>query len=379
MDTISPNIAASLADEVYGVTDNFSLSIFLDRDEFNSERENTAHLHADVGSRLIQVSDGFGICARGAGDYKNDVFIIFRGTTSRNYGADWLTDAYCGVNISETGTLVHAGFNQVFASMLSDISNFLGQQQGIQQVHCIGHSLGGAVANLAASWVKNALGTPVSLYTFGAPRVGWGNSGFARNLTDKLEDSIYRVHHRTDPVTMVPVYPFCHAPTSGKSYYINFCGLVINPSAHKMANYITSVSEIKWSKLQQSMPSFTQNIRNWLDSDFTENINSSMFWEKLNNALAYVIQNTLSAAQVTVTAGFTVIDYLTMVLHKGINIVTEGVNDALLLIQKIMRALGMKIAETAQELTQQMIKLVLTRLLSKLYNEARRALKDLAD
>jgi uncharacterized protein YpuA (DUF1002 family) len=146
-----------------------------------------------------------------------------------------------------------------------------------------------------------------------------------------------------------------------------------------MSNYIMSVSEIKWSQLQQSMPSFTQSIRNWLDSDFTENINSSTFWEKLNNALAYVIQNTLSAAQVTVTAGFTVIDYLTMVLHKGINIVTEGVNDALLLIQKIMRALGMKIAETAQELTQQMIKLVLTRLLSKLYNEARRALKDLAD
>ena len=379
MDTISPNVAASLADEVYGVIDNFSLSTFLGREEFNSERENTAHLHADVGSRLIQVSDGFGICARGAGDYKNDAFIIFRGTTSRNYGADWLTDAYCGVNISETGTLVHAGFNQVFASMLSDISNFLGQQQGIQQVHCIGHSLGGAVANLAADWVKNSLGKPVSLYTFGAPRVGWGNTGFARSLTEKLRDSIYRVHHRTDPVAMVPVYPFCHAPTSGKSYYINFGGLVINPSAHKMSNYIMSVSEIKWSQLQQSMPSFTQSIRNWLDSDFTENINSSTFWEKLNNALAYVIQNTLSAAQVTVTAGFTVIDYLTMVLHKGINIVTEGVNDALLLIQKIMRALGMKIAETAQELTQQMIKLVLTRLLSKLYNEARRALKDLAD
>ncbi|WP_417553500.1 lipase family protein [Marinomonas fungiae] len=379
MDTISPNVAASLADEVYGVIDNFSLSTFLGREEFSSERENTAHLHADVGSRLIQVSDGFGVCARGAGNYKDDAFIIFRGTTSRNYGADWLTDTYCGVNISEGGTLVHAGFNQVFASMLSDISSFFGRQQGIQQVHCIGHSLGGAIANLAADWIKNALGKPVSLYTFGAPRVGWGNSGFARSLTEKLGDRIYRVHHRTDPVTMVPVYPFCHAPTSGQSYYINFGGLVINPSAHKMANYITSVSEIKWSKLQQSMPGFTQSIRSWLDSDFNENINSSIFWEKLNNALAYVIQKTLSVAQVTATAGFTVIDYLTMVLHKGISMVTEGVNDALLLIQKIMRALGMKVAETAQELTQQMIKLVLTRLLSKLYNEARRALKDLTD
>ncbi|CUB06426.1 hypothetical protein [Marinomonas fungiae] len=70
MDTISPNVAASLADEVYGVIDNFSLSTFLGREEFSSERENTAHLHADVGSRLIQVSDGFGVCARGAGNYK---------------------------------------------------------------------------------------------------------------------------------------------------------------------------------------------------------------------------------------------------------------------------------------------------------------------
>ncbi|WP_067223749.1 hypothetical protein [Marinomonas gallaica] len=77
MDTISPNIAASLADEVYGVTDNFSLATFIGRDEFNSECENTVHLHADVGSRLIQVSDGVDTCARGAGDYENDPLLSF--------------------------------------------------------------------------------------------------------------------------------------------------------------------------------------------------------------------------------------------------------------------------------------------------------------
>src|SRR5690625_5942183 len=85
------------------------------------------------------------------------------------------------------------------------------------KVHCIGHSLGGAVATLAADCVARNRPNPVRLCTFGAPRVG-GNF-FARSCTNLVgEENIMRVFHTTDPVPMMPIFPYTHAPTRGPAY-----------------------------------------------------------------------------------------------------------------------------------------------------------------
>src|SRR5690625_5856226 len=83
--------------------------------------------------------------------------------------------------------------------MLPAIREFLAKHgSATGTVHCIGHSLGGAIANLAADWIKKTRGGAVRLYTFGAPRVG--TSWFARSMGGRVQEKyIHRVYHKTDP------------------------------------------------------------------------------------------------------------------------------------------------------------------------------------
>ncbi|MEJ2743634.1 MAG: lipase family protein, partial [Gammaproteobacteria bacterium] len=215
---------------------------FLLRSEFSQKITNNKILTAEIGSRLINTRDAFGVCARGAEQYANDIFFIFRGTTGGHYGADIVTDLRMGLTICSSGSFVHSGFNQTFSSMIPDLACFMASQRQVRTIHCIGHSLGGAVATLAADWASEHYNAAIKLYTFGAPRVGFGITGFASKLTTKLSvNNIYRVYHDTDPVPMVPVFPYVHAPTKGMDYCLHYGGLVIHPPAHFMDGYVQSV------------------------------------------------------------------------------------------------------------------------------------------
>ena len=81
-------------------------------------------MKASVGSRLINTRDTFGVCAKGTGDYKDDVFLIFRGSTLANYGADWVSNARIGLEIGVSGKPVHIGFNHIFKSMIEQLETF---------------------------------------------------------------------------------------------------------------------------------------------------------------------------------------------------------------------------------------------------------------
>lgn len=63
-----------------------------------------------------------------------------------------------------------------------------------------GHSLGGAVATVAAAKARK-LGYAADLYVYGSPRIG--NEAFARFVTDQPGRN-YRVTHTTDPVPRIP-------------------------------------------------------------------------------------------------------------------------------------------------------------------------------
>lgn len=63
-----------------------------------------------------------------------------------------------------------------------------------------GHSLGGAVATIAAASLR-AAGLPCDLYTYGSPRVG--NAAFAQFVTDQA-GAEFRVTHTDDPVPRLP-------------------------------------------------------------------------------------------------------------------------------------------------------------------------------
>lgn len=81
--------------------------------------------------------------------------------------------------------------------------------RGAREVFVTGHSLGGAMATLAALDLHFEIRRPVFLLTTGAPRAG--NAAFASLVERRLRDPVRVVHH-LDPIPRVPSGPdFRHA------------------------------------------------------------------------------------------------------------------------------------------------------------------------
>ena len=387
MSIVSPYMAASLARDVYDIqdADGDGLEALLIRHtELSQKPTKNKVIKAEVGLRLINTRDNFCLCVRGANEYKNDIFMIFRGTTPKHFGADFFTDARMGAERSFGNELVHIGFNHAFSSLRMELQAFIDQYSAqVERIHCIGHSLGGAVATLAASWAKKQTGKAVRLYTFGAPKVGFLDA-FSINLTKNIgHKNIHRVYHNSDPVPMVPLYPFTHAPLPGYGHYINYSSQFITPSAHLMRNYVESVKDKGWLKLSVSPPVSTheQAVEQWLQQEVPINPLNPQTWEWINAGLAYVIRNVLLGAaallQSTFTVGFTLADKIAWLLYQGISLAISAGVWILRLIRKMMQAIGMKVVETAEQLTEALMRNVLQRVMQRLNEAAQQAVSQM--
>lgn len=383
MSELVAKVAAELAKEVYFVQDEFTVEAILSRPEFSKKSSDKQHLKATVGSRLVNTQDGFGICALGGKNYENDIFLVFRGSTDANHKADWVSNFRIGVEYSRTGLPVHVGFNHIFGSMLPKIREFLNlHNKATGTIHCIGHSLGGAVATLVADWVSSNRANPVKLYTFGAPRPGLWR--FAKRFTTKVGlENIHRVFHATDPVPMIPIYPFLHAPLPGMGHYIHSSEAIVSAAAHDMALYVKSVTGVSWLELEKKIPSHNVEhaIEEWLKSKIPVSASSPRIWEWVNAALIYVLKKIGVAAVAVLEAGFigviTLADKIAWVLRKGIDLAKDTGNWVIHLMRKIMQVLGMKVVDTAKELTQALLQRVLLRLIERINAEAQRAIRQI--
>eukprot|EP00928_Gymnodinium_smaydae_P055639 TRINITY_DN39135_c0_g1_i2.p2 TRINITY_DN39135_c0_g1~~TRINITY_DN39135_c0_g1_i2.p2 ORF type:complete len:307 (-),score=48.28 TRINITY_DN39135_c0_g1_i2:133-1053(-) len=103
---------------------------------------------------------------------------------------------------------VHQGFLSEWQSLEPCIEQSLediGCPRGAR-VSLTGHSLGGAVATLAAMSLEVRGWHVAEAYTFGMPRTGDDN--FARALTHQLRGRFFRVTHGLDPVPHLPPMPW---------------------------------------------------------------------------------------------------------------------------------------------------------------------------
>ena len=117
--------------------------------------------------------------------------LVFRGTELRI--KDFIIDLELGKVLQGDHKIdVHDGFEKALDSVWGKIKLSLNQLDC--PVYFTGHSLGAAVATLAA-----ARKSPAALYTFGSPRVG--NTSFASSLYGV---NIYRVIDDKDIVTTLP-------------------------------------------------------------------------------------------------------------------------------------------------------------------------------
>jgi triacylglycerol lipase len=111
---------------------------------------------------------------------------------------DLRTDSRFVPNACRAGGHVHSGFLEAYAAVSDRLDEILARQRTARQrIWLTGHSLGGALASLAAAHLP--VGQVQGLYTFGSPRVG--DAAFADVLS---RTSHFRFVHRNDWVPRVP-------------------------------------------------------------------------------------------------------------------------------------------------------------------------------
>jgi hypothetical protein len=143
---------------------------------------------------------------------KRAIVVTFRGTLTINNMA---TNLNLGTSAGSQGfssaypnARVHSGFvayyNTLQSQLGAKVSELLKSNPGYEVVFT-GHSQGGAIATIAALDSKSTYlkSTPVSLITFGEPRIG--NQEFVNALAKAGFKKSYRVTHAKDPVPQVPL------------------------------------------------------------------------------------------------------------------------------------------------------------------------------
>ena len=130
----------------------------------------------------------------------DSIFIVFRGSSSET---DWLdTNANAGlkdVDVNGKTIRFHEGFFDAWKAAEKDVISIIEKYPG-RDVYLSGHSLGGALSQIAAYMLEQENNVPVkAVYTFGAPPAGdesWrsavSDSGLASNTINFI--------HPDDPV-----------------------------------------------------------------------------------------------------------------------------------------------------------------------------------
>jgi triacylglycerol lipase len=124
-------------------------------------------------------------------------FVVFAGTDPFVL-ANWVSDFDFPI---EGG--IHKGFAQALEAAWPTVKSALTQSGAAARVWFVGHSLGAALAALAAKRANNELGTEAeAIYTFGMPRAG--DATFAAAYEQVLGARTFRLVHGDDIVASVP-------------------------------------------------------------------------------------------------------------------------------------------------------------------------------
>jgi triacylglycerol lipase len=339
-----------------------------------------------TGYHFIRLDSGFGFCAMGLPrtDFEGHLLIATRGTT---VGQDWGSNLNVGMAIGPSGHLVHAGFNRTHGSVRDALVTSIGkirEKQQITAVHCVGHSLGGAVATMNAAWaVANKL-PHVHCYTFGAPRVG--DALFSDWLSSKLSGRLQRVHHSGDPVPMIPLFPFVHAPLGEPGHPI-LGDWLISTKFHSMnETYIPFAKKFEsWDDMAKA-PRIRQTDRQiqlWLEKGGLSGgwlMGSAMLLNNIARALRFILDTALVyvglqfGTKVVVYA--TALDQIAAVLMAGAAKAIQIKRWVERLIEAIWAFLG-RPPPTVEGLTTAFLRYVLDLLFTTIATAARRAMGQL--
>jgi len=344
---LTPNEAINAAAVIYDFNNNgnivksFKNSKINDLFDFSDKSKG---FKASSGIFEFKQSASFAVMAMGKDKYKNHAILVCRGTDGFK---DWLSDFNIGKQTSLSGHVVHAGFNRIYNQFRDDMLRFV-DSNGATTIHCVGHSLGGALANMAADSLLNHNRNAV-LYTFGSPRVG--TQGFTQKLSMHPRlgvNNIFRLYHSSDPVSMIPFFPFMHAPQPSGEYYVNKT-LTINPWDHKMAAYTKTLKNAtNWKQLKNPHPCLDALAEKWLNSDQVWRCcglnvyNLSMAMGAIQILIKDTLNQTWNMAGRPATAGVTILDQLSLAVSKAGQRSKEKESLVMNVLKRVLNMLGIK-------------------------------------
>ncbi|RAL11160.1 lipase family protein [Aspergillus homomorphus CBS 101889] len=166
--------------------------------------------------------------------------VSFRGSSSIENWVANLDFIFQDASAICRGCQVHQGFfkawSSVAATLTTEIKAAVTKYPGYTLVFT-GHSLGGALATIGATVLRNA-GYPVQLYTYGAPRVG--NTALANYITSKGSGSNFRVTHLNDVVPRLPPRLLGYSHPSPEYWITSNTGAAVTSSAIEIIQGVDS-------------------------------------------------------------------------------------------------------------------------------------------
>lgn len=385
MSTLTPQQAAAIATGVYRLMNRSIADLQARGGDLGCEDmfdvADASRFAGTSGGLLVwKEITGFGYVAAGKGSHQGEVLLATRGTQSK---PDWLSNLNIGLQLGPGGYPVHAGFNEVWKSFSAEIAAFL-RGRNPSTIHCVGHSLGGALATLNADYLSAAGAGQVKLYTFGAPRTGI--ELFANSLTRRVgANNMYRVYHISDPVPMIPVFPFYHVPAGQPGISVRNGGRgLISIDAHLMPSYTQAVAALDWNGMAAAAREAElspSRLEAWLDAVAADGgpaiVGSVYALKMIGKVLGWLLSKAgalvVGAVGFVLTGAVTLLDHLAWMLHRAAQFSKEVATHVGRLIVAIFRFLGRPIIQGAS-LTLLFISFVLDLLFRALQGTALRAL-----
>ncbi|WP_036956879.1 MULTISPECIES: lipase family protein [unclassified Pseudoalteromonas] len=374
---LPPSIAASVAARVYDIRTSTSFNgdfnpTFIKN--FKITNNQIKGVSGGLINQLLNRTTGFALTAQGISpQFEGHHIIGIRGTVFTSC-ADWLTNLNVAITHGPKNLEVHSGFEKAFTSMKPMFASYVKQHKP-KCLHLVGHSLGGAIAQLSAIWASEQ-GIPTNLYTFGAPRVVLNHSvhSAAHNVGQ------YRVTHGADPVPCVPAWPFSH--TSNEYQTAMNEGSFFNIGAHSMEEdtpgYVNTVAAYKdYGSMESSLKTLHYN-HTVLNYALRYNVTFSLRWQRIiTDGLITFLKKTgqyaFISAQAGLSVGLTFYDILARCLHESVVKFVELTEELKGLIGHMLAFVG-KASYEVVELTTQFIRWVLGLMIKKLYMVAKQAI-----
>ncbi|MFD0717239.1 lipase family protein [Paenibacillus sp. GCM10027626] len=143
------------------------------------------------------------------------IILAFRGTST---AVEWISD-FIAQQIPfkpvDNGSMTHRGFTDIYMTARDRLFMLLERVPQHKPLFVTGHSLGAALAALAAYDISfNRPHNEIVVYTFASPRVG--DPTFARSFSNQISTSV-RIANQNDLVTHLP--PLIYQPPKSSKIY----------------------------------------------------------------------------------------------------------------------------------------------------------------